>query len=330
MQSQSRSQPLTNPVSELAAARLVRFAAPATRRHGVTLWNSAWMLLILANLFWAGNIIVGRVILGPVPAIALSFWRWTGAFALAFYFAWPHLKDDWRVLLAHWKLMMALAATGIAFFNMAAYIGLAGTTAINVLLLQSCLPLIVTLWDFGLFGERPSARQLAAVMISVAGVGFVATNGSIDALLALRFCRGDLWILASVAIYGIYAVLLRQRPKVHPLSFMQVAMGLGAAMIAPFYLYELALGRAIVFNGQSTAGIVFMAVFPSFISYLFFNRSVQLLGAARAGQSTHLMPIFGSLMAVLFLGESLRFHHLMAVLLIGAGIVLARNASPAR
>ena len=114
-------------------------------------WNSAWTLLVLGNLFWAGNIIVGRVILGHVPAVALSFWRWTGAFGIALCFAWPHLKKDWPVLVTHWKLMLILAATGIAFFNTAAYIGLAGTTALNVLLLQSCLPLIVTLWAFVLF-----------------------------------------------------------------------------------------------------------------------------------------------------------------------------------
>ena len=275
---------------------------PAIVIHVDRIWNSAWMLLALANLFWAGNIIVGRVILGDVPAIALSFWRWTGAFAVAFWFAWPHLKKDWPVLLAQWKIMLVLAATGIAFFNTVAYIGLAGTTALNVLLLQSSLPLIVTVWAFALFRERPSAWQLGAVAISLAGVAFVAAHGSLDALLGLRFFRADLWVLASVVIYGIYVVLLRRRPDVHPLSFMQVTMGFGALMVAPFYLWELGQGQRMAADWGNLAGIAYMAVFPSFISYLFFNRGVQLIGAARAGQSTHLIPIFGSIMAVLFLG----------------------------
>jgi hypothetical protein len=124
------------------------------------IWDSPWTLLILGNLLWASNIIVGRVILGQIPPVALSFWRWAGAFAVAFWFAWPHLKKDWPVLLAHWKIMLALAATGIAAFNTAAYIGLAGTTALNVLLLQSSLPLIVAVWAFALFNEKPSAWQL--------------------------------------------------------------------------------------------------------------------------------------------------------------------------
>jgi drug/metabolite transporter (DMT)-like permease len=264
------------------------------------------------------------VILGPVPAVALSFWRWVGAFAVAFCFAWPHLKKDWRVLLSQWKLMFVLAATGIAFFNTAAYIGLSGTTALNVLLLQSCLPLIVTIWAFALFNERPSAWQLAGIVVSLTGVAIVAAHGSLDVLWRFRFYRADLWILASAAIYGIYVVLLRRRLEVHPLSFMQVAMGLGACMVAPIYLWELSQGVRMTDQWQNFAGIAYMAVFPSFISYLFFNRGVQLIGSARAGQSTHMMPLFGSIMAVLFLGETLHLYHLAGAVLIAAGIVLAQ------
>jgi drug/metabolite transporter (DMT)-like permease len=297
---------------------------PRYRPFGAWLWHSPWLLLVLASLFWAGNIIVGRLILGPVPAIALSFWRWTGAFSVALWFAWPHLRDDWRILLAHWKIMLALAATGIAFFNMAAYLGLAGTTALNVLILQSCLPLIVTVWAFVLFREQTSAWQIGAVAVSLAGVAFVAAHGSMEALWAMRFHRADLWILVSAVIYGLYVVLLRKRPAVHPLSFMQVAMGLGVLMVAPFYLWDLSKGVRMAGEWHNFAGVVYTAVFPSFISYLLFNRGVELIGGARAGQSMHLMPVFGSLMAVLVLGESLHLYHLTGVLLIGAGIGLAQ------
>jgi drug/metabolite transporter (DMT)-like permease len=294
------------------------------------LWDSAWVLLVIGNMFWASNIIVGRVILGHVPSVALSFWRWTGAFLVASWFAWPYLKKDWPVLLAHWKIMLALAATGIALFNIAAYIGLSGTTALNVLILQSGLPLIVTIWAFVLFKERPSGWQLAAILISLAGVAFVAAHGSLEALMTLRFNESDLWILASVVIYAVYTVLLRRRPAVHPLSFMQVAMGLGTLIVAPFYLWELSSGAAMTDRWRDFVGIGYMAVFPSFISYLLFNRGVQLIGAARAGQSTHLMPIFGSIMACLLLGEAFRFYHVIGIILIGAGIVLAQLKAPKR
>ncbi|MGD0434607.1 MAG: DMT family transporter [Acetobacteraceae bacterium] len=291
-------------------------------------WNSAWPLLVLGNFFWASNIVIGRAILGHVPSVSLSFWRWTCAFFVALLFAWPHLKNDWPVLREHWKIMLALSATGIALFNIVAYIGLSGTTALNVLLLQSSLPLIVTIWAFALFRERPSSWQLAAVMISLAGVAFVAAHGSLEALINQRFYRSDLWIAASVVIYGVYIVLLRRRPPVHPLSFMQVAMGLGTLMVVPFYLWELSRGVTMTNHWQNFVGIGYMAVFPSFISYLLFNRGVQLIGAARAGQSTHLMPIFGSVMACLCLGEELHLYHLIGVILIGAGIILAQLKTP--
>lgn len=278
-------------------------------------------------MFWAGNIIVGRVILGHVPAVTLSFWRWTGAFAVAFLFAWPHLKKDWRVLLDHWKLMAILAATGIAFFNTAAYLGLAGTTALNVLLMQSCMPLIVAVWALVLFQEMPSGPQFLGILMSLAGVACVAVHGSLAALWDLRFFTADLWILAATAIYGIYVVLLRKRPDVHPLSFLQTAMGLGVCMVAPFYAIEISQGARIEGGAWSIAGIAYMAIFPSFIAYLFFNRGVQLIGSARAGQSTHLMPLFGSIMAVLFLGESLHSYHLTGALLIGAGLLLAHRGA---
>jgi drug/metabolite transporter (DMT)-like permease len=313
-----------------ASGRLGRPDGSTARLSLGRMWNSAWTLLVLSNVFWASNIIVGRAILGDVPAIALSFWRWTGAFVVAFWFAWPHLKKDWPVLLAEWKIMLMLAATGIALFNTVAYIGLAGTTALNVLLMQSSLPLVVTLWAFVLFKEWPSGWQLVAVMISMTGVAFVAAHGSLDALLALRFYRSDVWVMASVIILGSYMVLLRRRPDVHPLSFMQAAMGLGVLMVAPLYMRELSLGMRITDRWQNYAGIVYMAVFPSFISYLFFNRGVQLIGAARAGQSTHLIPIVGSIMAVMFLAESLHVYHFVGIVLIGAGIGLAQLKAPAR
>jgi drug/metabolite transporter (DMT)-like permease len=293
-------------------------------------WNSAWTLLVLGNVFWASNIIVGRAILGDVPAIALSFWRWTGAFAVAFCFAWPHLKKDWPLLLADWKIMLALAATGIAFFNTVAYIGLSGTTALNVLLMQSSLPLVVSVWAFVLFREWPSGWQLVAIVISLAGVAFVAAHGSLDTLLALRFYRADVWVMASVIILGSYMVLLRLRPDVHPLSFMQAAMGLGVLMVAPLYMRELSQGARITNHWQNFVGIAYMAVFPSFISYLFFNRGVQLIGATRAGQSTHLIPITGSIMAVMFLSESLHVYHFVGIALIGSGIGLAQLKAPSR
>lgn len=295
-----------------------------------SVWQSAWTLLILANLFWAGNIVLGRGVAGQVPPITLAWWRWTGAFVVAFAFAWPHLRRDFPILLRHWKLMLLLAATGIASYNTMSYIGLTSTTALNVLLLQSALPLIIIVWAFALFAERPSPRQAAGVAISLGGVAAIAAHGSLQALASLQLNRGDVWIMVAMAIYGVYAVMLRRRPAVHPLSFLVAAMGLGSCMILPFMLWELAQGATVEGGLPSWLAIAYTAIFPSFIAYLFFNRGVELVGSALAGQSMHLMPLFGSILAVLFLGEAFHPFHAAGIALIATGILLASVGSGAR
>jgi drug/metabolite transporter (DMT)-like permease len=287
------------------------------------MWNSAWTLLILANLFWAGNIVLGRGVVRVVPPIALAYWRWTGAFLIAFGFAWPYLRQDAPMLLRHWRMMLLLSATGIATYNTMSYIGLTETTALNVLLLQSAGPLVIIVWAFVLFGERPTLWQSAGILLSLIGVTVIAAHGSLGTLLHLSLNRGDVWILAAMAIYGIYAALFRRRPTAHPLSFLVATMGIGSMMILPFYVWEMAQGGRIQGGMPAWLALAYIAVLPSFIAYLFFNRGIELIGAARAGQSWHLMPVFGSILAVLFLGETFYAYHAAGIALIAGGIVLA-------
>ena len=287
------------------------------------LWNSAWTMLALANLFWAGNIVLGRGVAGSVPPITLAYWRWTGAFLVAVGFAWTYLKQDAPLLLRHWRMMLLLSATGIATYNTMSYIGLTSTTALNVLLLQSAGPLIIIVWAFALFGERPTRWQALGVLVSLIGVATIAAHGSLEMLLHLSINRGDVWILVAMVIYGVYAAIFRIRPAAHQMSFLVATMGIGSMMILPFYLWEVAEVGGIRGGLPSWLALAYMAVFPSFIAYLFFNRGIELIGAARAGQSWHLMPVFGSILAVVFLGETFHIYHAIGIALIGTGILLA-------
>ncbi len=293
-------------------------------------WHSAWGLLAAANLFWAGNIVLARAVSGHIPPITLAYWRWTGAFIVAVGFAWPRLKADLPVMLRHWKMMLLLAATGIASYNSMSYIGLTSTTALNVLLLQSASPLIIILWAYALFRETPTPRQAVGVLVSLAGVAAIAAHGSVGQLASLRLNHGDLWVLAALLIYGAYCVMLRKRPAVHPLSFLVAAMGIGSCMMLPFMLAEHAGGARIEGGLSSYLVIAYTAVLPSFIAYLFFNRGVELIGAGPAGQSMHLMPLFGSVLAVLFLHERFQLYHAAGIGLIAIGIVLASFKSVRR
>lgn len=293
------------------------------------LWNSAWSLLILTNLFWAGNIVLARALSGHVPPIALAYWRWTGAFLCGLVVAWPQLREDLPAMLRHWKMMVLLGITGIGSYNTMTYIGLIDTTALNVLLLQSASPLIIMLWALALFREVPTGRQAAGILVSLIGVTIIAARGSLDVLLQLHLNPGDIWVLSAIVIYAFYSVMLRKRPAMRPLNFLVGVMFVGSMMNLPLMIKEFAEGAHITGGLPSYLGIAYTAVLPSFVSYLMFNRGIELIGAARAGQSMHLMPLFGSILAVLFLHEQFRLFHAAGIGSIALGIVLA-TYRPAR
>jgi len=286
-------------------------------------WNAPYLLLTLAVLFWSGNFIVGRAIAGDVPPVTLAFWRWT--IGLVFILALGHrqLRADLPALRRNWPMVVLLAALGIAAFNTLVYFGLRSTTAVNGLLLQSAMPLIILLCSFLLFRERPRRSQVIGVAVSIVGVMTIACRGDISVLVTLSVNRGDVLILIAVTCYALYSALLRKRPPVRPFSFLAATFFLGALMLLPLYAMELLEGQHIAPRPSSYLAILYVAAFPGFLSYLFFNRGVELVGANRAGHFLHLMPVFGSALAVVFLGEAIRGFHIAGIVLIAGGILFA-------
>lgn len=288
-----------------------------------SLWQSPYLLLGLAVLFWSGNFIVGRATAGIVPPIALAFWRWTLGLLLVVGLGSANIRRDWAQLKSHWKILLLLGALGIATFNTFVYLGLQTTTAVNALLLQSAMPVIILAATFLIYGERPAWRQALGVLVSIGGVLAIAAKGDWQTLATLQFNGGDLWVLAAVAAYALYSALLRQRPAVHPLSFLAATFSVGAIMLLPLYIHEhmaIAQVRPVL---PAYLAIAYVALFPGFLSYLLYNRGVELVGANTAGHFMHLMPIFGSGLAVLVLGERFAGYHLVGAALIAAGLALA-------
>jgi drug/metabolite transporter (DMT)-like permease len=300
---------------------------PALHRLWDMFWSTPTLLLSLTSLFWSGNFVLGRAVHETVPPIALAFWRWTGAFLLVIGFAWPHLRRDLPALLPRWRILLAYAAFGVASFNTLTYIGLQSTTAINALLLQSVMPLAILLCTLLFFRENAAPMQWLGILVSLGGVAAIASHGAPADLLTLSLNPGDAWVLAAVALYAVYSALLRRRPLVHPLSFVAVTFGMGAVIILPFFLWEHVTIARMPATGTALAAVGYVALFPSLLAYLCFNRGVELMGANRAGQFVHLMPFFGSMLAILFLGEAFRAYHAAGITLIGAGIVLATVGS---
>lgn len=286
------------------------------------LWGNPYLLLILATLFWAGNFVLSKAISTEILPVTLAFGRWVLAFGVVLPFAYPHLKKDRVVLLNHWKVLLPISLLGITCFNTFIYVGLQYTSAINSLLLQSFFPIMVPVLAFIFFRERLTLRQTGGILVSLAGTLWLVAQGDLDRLLSAQFNVGDLWIFVAVILYAGYTLLLRFRPVVHPLSFLAITFGIGFIMLLPFFLIELSYQPALTLTSDLMISYLYLAVFPSVVSYLFFNEAVVMIGATTAGLFSHLMPVFGSLMAIIFLGETFHTYHAGGILLIFVGIAL--------
>jgi drug/metabolite transporter (DMT)-like permease len=292
-----------------------------------SLYHFPYLLLTLAVLFWSGNFIVGRAVRADIPPVALAFWRWTGASLLVFFLAWPHLKADWEIIKRHWPILILLSIIGVASFNTLVYTGLQWTLALNAFLMQAMMPVLIVVMSFLFFWEKISLRQTFGVVLALVGAVIIIVQGNIQALFSLSLNQGDLLIFMAVGSYAGYSVLLRKRPSIHPLSFLGVTFIIGALILLPFYVWETFTRRPIHFDRSTLLAVCYVAVFPSIVSYFCFNRGVELIGANRAGLFMYFMPLFGSLMAIVFLGESFHWFHVAGLLLIVPGILLATGSN---
>jgi drug/metabolite transporter (DMT)-like permease len=283
----------------------------------------AYILLTMTVLFWSGNFVLGRGVHELIPPLTLAFYRWLGALVILLPFAWPHLVRDRQRIVRHWKLLALLALLSVTNFNTFIYLALNTTTVANTVLINSTMPIFIVVIAWWLLGERVSPRQGVGVALSLAGMLWIITKGSPASLLATRFTPGDLWTLAAALSWAVYTVLLRYRPPaLHPMSLLTVIVAMGLLPLIPLYLWDLAAGRTVSASWPVAGSIAYVALFPSVLAYLFWNRAVGLVGPARAGIFIHLMPVFGIVLAALLLAEMPRGYHLEGVLMIFPGIFL--------
>jgi drug/metabolite transporter (DMT)-like permease len=282
-----------------------------------------YLLMLVPGLVWAGNAIVARAVAGDVPPIGLAFWRWAVATLVVLPFAWPHIRRDARAILDHWPMMVLLSALGISFFNSALYVAAHTTTALNIVMLQVSAPVLVVLATYLIFHDTITAAQAVGIALSLIGALTLITHGDLYVLLGFEFNAGDIWMLAACALYALYTALLRLRPDVHPLSFLFATFLIGALLLLPFYVTETLHGHPMPVTRNALLAIAYVSVFASAIGYFTFNLSVQYLGANTGGLSIYLTPVFGTILAVLLLGERPQIYHAIGIVLIAAGIVLA-------
>jgi drug/metabolite transporter (DMT)-like permease len=282
-----------------------------------------YLLLSLCSLFWAGNTIVGRAAVDLLPPATLTCARWAIAFLVLLPFAREHLRRDRDAIRRHMPAICMFALLGSGGYNIVAYLALHYTTAINSLLLQSVAPLFVALWSFALFRDRLTPVQAAGIATSMTGAAIIVCHGDIGVLTHFAFNIGDIMILVALVFYALYTALLRVRPAMHPISFLAATIAASSVLMIPPVGIELGLGHVPVFTAATFAALVYVGIFPSVIAYFFLNRGIELIGANRAAPFIHLMPVFGSILAILFLGERPQPFHAIGWALVLTGVVLA-------
>ena len=292
--------------------------------------KSPHLLLTLAMLCWAGNWVVGRAIHEQVPPFTLNFWRWAGSLLLILPLSRLLLREQWPLLVRHWKWVVPMGAIAATIFQSMVYLGLQSTTALNGALIVALVPVVVVIIAGAVLGDRIRLRQGLGILLSLAGAVVVIVRGETSALRTLTFNPGDLWILAAVPVWSLYTVLLKRWPPgLHRMSFLAAMALIGVALQFPLYAWELASGRHMLVTRESIAAIVYVAVFASFLAFVFYNTAMDRTTPAVAGLFHHLHPAFTALLGMVFLGERMGWYHGLGVTCIVLGLYLTTTARPA-
>ena len=282
-----------------------------------------YLLLILTTLFWSGNFVLSRGMHADIPPFALSFWRWVVAFLILACFGLRHLLADREKALRHRNFLVIQGLLGVAGFNSFIYLAMQTTTAINAALVNSCTPIVIVVVSWLMYRERLRLRQGLGVLTSLCGVLLIISRGEFATLYTLQFNIGDVLVFIAAVLWALYSVNLRNYPiGLHPLAYQTGIVIVGLAFLLPLYALEVAAGRTLAVTPATVATIFYVALFASVLAFIFWNRAVTMLGANIAGPFIHLMPFFSTILAVIFLDETLTRIHGFAILLIFGGIFM--------
>lgn len=281
-------------------------------------------------LFWAANAIAGKLAVGHISPFLLTSMRWGISLAAGLALGLPRLATDWPIVRRHLPLLFLYGAIGFTCFNAAFYTAAKYTSAINIVIIQAGMPLIIFIANFLLFRIKVTSGQAIGFALTMAGVLVTTSNGSFEALATLQLNRGDALMLLAILFYGGYTVALRWKPPMHWMSFMIAASAAAFITTLPFAIWEIASGAAIYPDLRGTAIGFFTALLPGFVAQVTYIRGNELIGSNRAGLFINLVPIFGTLMSILVIGETLHFYHVAAIVLVLGGITLAERRKAAK
>jgi drug/metabolite transporter (DMT)-like permease len=275
-------------------------------------------------LLWAGNWVLGRALRDAFDPISLNFWRWTIALIVVLPFGLRGIAGKGAVIRRNWPILALLAFLSVPLFQTMVYQGLRSTTTINAVLMNSSAPAFTIAWAWLIDRERATPRQFAGMLISLVGIVVIMTAGEPARLIELELHSGDAWIIAAIPLWALYSVLLKRRPaELGGVAFLFVITLMGVAMLAPFFIAHALIVPPRAPSFEAALAVVYVGVAASVVAFIFWNRGVALVGANAAGFTLHLLPAFGAVLAIIFLGEAFRAFHAVGIVTILAGVLLA-------
>jgi drug/metabolite transporter (DMT)-like permease len=287
----------------------------------------AYGLLVVTTFFWSLNYVLVRWYRDDAPPVTMAFWRWALALAMFVPFAWRAVRDEWSKIKTHRWQLLALGACSCSLNSVLAYIGIQSTALANASLLNSMTPILTILLAVPLSHERLTPGRLLGVLTSFAGVVCIVVRGDIRTITTLELAVGDLAIIAACAVWGVYTNLLRRwSAHLSQVASLATMMATGVLVMTPIYAVEIAVTQPVRWSAGLVVALLVLALFPSLLANLFWNRAVLTVGPGRSAAISYLLPVFTIAMAVGVMGESLHWYHWVGAVFIFAGIAIVHRA----
>ena len=287
----------------------------------------AYVMLVCATLFWSGNFIVGKLaFLENIPPLSLVFYRWSLVWLILLPFTFKEILKHKDTILNNLPLLFFLGFTSVGLFNSFTYLSLIHTQVLNSTLFNTAIPAVIILLCFLFKIEKTNKFQILGLIISVLGILSIITKLDFEIFLSLNFNKGDMIMIGGVITWGIYSTLLKKKKFTLPLlTLVHVICTFGLICVFPQFFYEFSQGQFIEFNTNLVYILIFLALFPSIGSYYCWAGAVSIIGANRAGIFLSLIPLFSTIMAIIFFNEQFKLFHLIGATLIILGLFLSNK-----
>tara|TARA_B110000046_G_scaffold151221_1_gene159872 strand:- start:171 stop:1073 length:903 start_codon:yes stop_codon:yes gene_type:complete len=289
--------------------------------------TKAYIMLVLATLFWAGNFVVGKIaFIENVPPFSLTFFRWLLVWLILIPFTYKEFFKLRRVILDNFLLLLLLGLTSVGLFNSFIYNALNFTQVINASLFNAVIPVAIILFGLLFKLEKTNKYQILGLIISILGILSIITKLDLDILLTLSFNKGDILMIGAVITWGIYSAFLKKRKfEVSLLTLVHILCTFGLVTLIPQFLFEFSQGKTIIINDHLIYSLIYLAIFPSIGSYYCWAGAVSIIGANRAGIFLSLIPLFSTILAMIFFDEKFLFFHFIGSVLIILGLLLSNR-----